>query len=54
MSSLKVADIEGKSLPNIEKRGKIDPFVELEYLGKLKAFYISNFSLSTSTSPFGA
>ena len=35
MSSLKVLEIEGKSLPNLEKRGKSDPFVEVEYLGEL-------------------
>jgi len=36
MSSIKVSDIECKSLPNLEKRGKSDPFVELEYLGNTK------------------
>ncbi|XP_065071964.1 myoferlin-like isoform X2 [Rhopilema esculentum] len=36
MSSLKVLEIEGKSLPNLEKRGKSDPFVEVEYLGSTK------------------
>ena len=40
MSKLKVADIECKTLPNLEKRGKSDPFVEIEYLGKLNQFCI--------------
>ena len=39
MSSLKVTDIECKTLPNLEKRGKSDPFVELEYLGESFLFF---------------
>ena len=39
-TSLKISEISGSDLPNIEKKGQIDPYVEFEYLGKCLAQFV--------------
>ena len=48
-TSIKIADIKCTDLLNLEKKGAIDPFVIVEYLGKILYLIIFDFQISRKT-----